>query len=209
MVHGMKCCLLAGCCFLTLSLQAVSLKSFFFNMPDDVLPTLSQSARKDLVDYFENKQTAAVPSLFNSSIILSAFSDDYLRLETSSVSSIQIKKLPLEDGAVFLLINTALGPLPDSRLRLYTENWKPIPGFSLPELKPRLFLDSARLSAEQMIRFDGICRLFVRMDADPSAPVIHLKAFITDDVPEELLAPFKDLFTDSLTLTWNGRGFQF
>lgn len=209
MVQGMKCGLLACCCLLTVSVQAVSMKSLFLSMPAELLPTLSLSARKDLVDFFENKQRAAVPSLFKSNSVLTAFSDNYLRLETSSSSSIQIKKLSLADSTVFLLINTVTGPLPDSRVRLYTPSWKLIPGVAIPEVKPRLLLDSTRLSAEQVNRFDSLCRLFVQLDADPSAPVLHVKTFLSDEVPQEQLAPFKGLYTDSLTLTWNGRYFHF
>lgn len=209
MIQGMKCGLLACCCLLTVSMQAVTMKSLFLSMPADLLPTLTLTARKDLVDFFENKQRAAVPSLLSSSSILTAFSDDYLRLETSSASCIQIKRLSLADSTVFLLINTVTGPLPDSRMRLFTPGWKLIPGFSVPEIKPCLLLDSTRMSEEQMNQFDRICRFFVRMDADPSASVVRVSVFLSDEVPLELLAPFKGLYTDSLTLTWTGKGFQF
>lgn len=209
MVCGMKRFLFAGCLLLSAAVQAVTLKDIFLQMPSDVLPTLNLAARRDLVDFYENNRTATAPSVFDYKATLSVFTEDYLLLQTSSVSTLQVKLLPVSDNTVILLINTAMGPLPDSRVRFYTKNWKPIQGISMPELLPRLFLDTTRLNADQMSRFDQICRhFFVRMDADPMAPAMHVRASFSEDVPQELLAPFKGFYTDSLTLTWNGKGFQ-
>lgn len=201
--------LLAGCCLLTIAAQAVTMKSFFLGMPAVLLPTLPVSARNDLVDFFENNQRAEVPALFNNSCVLSAFGNDYLRLETSSVSNIQIKRLPVADSSVFLLINTVNGPLSDSRARLFTSEWKEVKGFAMPEIYPRMLLDASRVSEEEMDRFDRICRFFVGMNADPSAPEVRVTVFINDEVPPELLLSYKDLYSESLTLTWTGEGFRF
>jgi len=47
------------------------------------------------------------------------------------------------------------------------------------------------------------------MDVDPVTPHIHIRASFSEVVPHDLLAPFEGFYTDSLTLTWNGKGFQF
>lgn len=210
MMCAMKRLLFVGCLFLTLGVQAVTLKDVFFRMPAEVLPSLNLAARRDLVDFYTNRQTAVVPSAFATNVELSAFTEDYLLLKTSSVSTLQVKRLPFSDSTLVLLINTVTGPLPDSRVRFFTQNWKPIVGVSMPVIVPRHFLDTTRLNAEQVQRFDEICqRFFVRMDADPVTPHLYVRALLSGVVPQELLAPFEGFYTDSLTLTWNGKGFKF
>ncbi len=208
MVREIKQLVLVGCLFVVTTMQAVTLKELFFQMPGEVCPVLNLTARRDLVDFFINQRTAVVPSVFDNTIVMKALADNCLLLQTSSVSTLQLKMLPASDSVVVAVINTVSAPLPDSRIRFFSKSWKPVTGHFLPVFLPRYFLDTTRLDAGQIERFDNLCgRSNYRMVADANDPIVRVYPSFKEDVPNELLAPYKGFISDSLILSWDGRRF--
>lgn len=192
---------------LSLSVQALTMKDVLLSMPTDLLPTLPLSARQDLVDFYTNNRTAAMPAAFNNQMILKVFTEDYLLLQTSPVSTLQVKRLSVDDTmTVLALIHTTQGPLEDSRLVFFSPDWKPIPQGGQPLLKPSSFL---RTQDEALARrFDADCaRLFVRMAWSPASTDLITTHSLKVDVPSEKLLPYQGLLADTLRLVWSGKGY--
>lgn len=193
---------------LSLTVQAVTMQDLFLTMPSTYLPTLPLSARQDLVDFYTNNRIAAMPAAFSNQMVLKNLSDDYLLLQTSPSSSLQIKRLPLSDTAsVLALIHTVQGPLEESRLVFCSLDWKQLTTFSQPILKPSSFL--ANPSDSLALRFDADCvRLFVRWAGSPGTTDMRAMHSLALDVPAETMKPYEGMLMDTLRLKWTGQGYE-
>src|SRR5574344_1776009 len=77
---------------------AQSADFYFIKLPLDFLPDLPVNSRKDLVDFYKNERTSVMPSAFGGEMTVKEMSSSYLYLQTSSVTSLQMKLLPLNDS---------------------------------------------------------------------------------------------------------------
>ncbi|NLT03713.1 MAG: DUF3256 family protein [Bacteroidales bacterium] len=195
-------------CLLSMTVQAVNVQELFLNMPASLLPTLPKAARQDLVDFYTNNRVAAMPAAFNNQMVLKNLTNDYLLLQTTPSSTIQLKLLPLNDTAtVIAVIHTAQGPLEDSRLLFYGLDWKPLDRFYQPVLKPHSFLKSTDESL--IARFDTVCnRLFVRLTFEAGTTTLLAEHALKTDLTEDILQAYDGMIEDAIRLHWTGDGFE-
>ena len=58
---------------------------------------------------------------------LQKLTNDYLLLQTTERSTVEMKLLPLVNNTyVVCMISTVNGPVPDSRIEFFTTNWEPL-----------------------------------------------------------------------------------
>ena len=58
---------------------------------------------------------------------LKKLTDDYLLLQVTDRSTVEMKLLPLvNDTYVVCMVTTVCGPVPDSRVEFFTTDWKPL-----------------------------------------------------------------------------------
>lgn len=197
------------CLVLAYGVDAQTIEQCFFQMPIDLLPTLPVSSRKDLVDFYKNDRTAVMPASFSNQMTLKQLGSDYLLLQTSASTTMQLKRLPVNDTLnILTLIYTAGAPLSDSQIRFYSTTWKPLDSFAFPALTALDFLDTAGAGVNLTGRFSQVCqRLFIQMKASPEKQELSAITSIREDVPAELLEPFKPWVKDTVTLRWRGSGF--
>ena len=115
-------------CFLmtcVISLHAQDAKSVFINIPDSLCPLLTKVNRADFADFLESKMKAQVKNKMEKISEMKVLTKDYLFLQTTALTSFQMKLLPLNDTTkIICVINTACGPVCDSRILFYTTQWK-------------------------------------------------------------------------------------
>lgn len=97
-------------------------KDVFAAAPDSIFPLLTTNNRLDCIDLIENNMKATVKNKLEQKAEMTALTDSYLQIKPSERSVVEIKML---NDSVFCLINTCLGPAPDSRLSFFTRGWKP------------------------------------------------------------------------------------
>lgn len=108
-----------------LSLHAQDMKSLFIAMPDSVAPLLTKVNREDCVDFLASNMKAQVKNRFGKVSELKKLTDDYLFLQTTASSSMEMKLLPLNDSVrVLCVVRTVCGPACDSDVRFYDTQWK-------------------------------------------------------------------------------------
>lgn len=94
-----------------LSLYAQDMKTLFIAMPDSVAPLLTKVNREDCVDFLASNMKAEVKNRFGKVSELKRLTDDYLFLQTTGSSSMEMKLLPLNDSVkVICVVNTVCGP---------------------------------------------------------------------------------------------------
>ena len=112
--------------FVCLSTNAQTAKELFRAMPDSILPLLSANNRADCTDFMDSKMKAEVVNAFKEKTVMNDMTADYISLNLSESSTWQMKILPLKDGTkIICIINTAFGPVADSRINFYTTTWEP------------------------------------------------------------------------------------
>ena len=111
-------------CFCTLSVVAQDMKSVFIAMPDSIVPLLTQVNKEDCVDFLDSNMKAVVTNRFGKKAELKVLTDDYALMQTSSVGTLELKLLPINDSIrVICMVKTMCASACDSRIRFYMSDW--------------------------------------------------------------------------------------
>jgi hypothetical protein len=115
-----------------LTVKAQDIAPLLTAMPDSFMPQLETAWRKDLVDLFKAGKSAKLENTMNGYSELKALTADYVHLQVTAASEVQLKLLPLVNNTyIICMINTVSGPVKDSRTSFYTTEWKPLDSKSL------------------------------------------------------------------------------
>ncbi|MEN9918048.1 MAG: hypothetical protein RL662_484 [Bacteroidota bacterium] len=181
-------------------------------MPDNMLVGLNADLRKALV---ESPDSASVTVLnaINEPVVRTAFSADYIALQTSEAGTMQLKLLPLVNNTdIVAVITTVCGDACDSSIDFYTTTWQALPSENMFPPKQKEWFISA--SADR--NSDDFKNAVVALDMTPIkltfAPdnttitaVYDLKNYLADE-EYKLIEPF--LFKESRTLRWDKLSFK-
>ena len=114
-------------CVFALGMNAQDMTSVFTAMPDQYIPLLEHAWRKDLVDLYTSGKESRLKNTMNGFSTLQKLTNDYLLLQTTERSTVEMKLLPLVNNTyVVCMISTVNGPVPDSRIEFFTTNWEPL-----------------------------------------------------------------------------------
>lgn len=157
-----------------LSLHAQDMKTLFIAMPDSVTPLLTKVNREDFADFLASNMKAEVKNRFGKPSELKKLTDDYLFLQTTERSSMEMKLLPVNDSVkVICVVNTVCGPVCDSKVRFYDTQWRELASGDFIQLPS---VDAFYLRVDTMV--DEACRV-VREKADMEL----IKATLSADKP--------------------------
>lgn len=108
-------------------MKAQNMEAVFVAMPDQYVPQLENAWRKDLVDLYRTGKEAKLKNTMNGFSTLKKLTDDYLLLQVTDRSTVEMKLLPLvNETYVVCLVTTVYAPVPDSRIEFFTTDWKPL-----------------------------------------------------------------------------------
>lgn len=121
--------------FTVVSLTAQEAKHVFVNMPDSILPLLTQINRADCIDFLESNMQAIVKNRFEQVSEMARLTNDYISLSLTPQSTFELKLLPLNDSThLICTVQTVCSEACDSRITFYTTDWKKLPTAThLPE----------------------------------------------------------------------------
>lgn len=101
--------------------------SLFAAMPDQNIPQLENAWRKDLIDLYNSGKEAKLKNNMNGFSVLKQLTGDYLLLESTERTTVEMKLLPLVNNTNILCVVTTLSaPVADSRVDFYTTDWQPL-----------------------------------------------------------------------------------
>lgn len=114
-------------CVCAFGVKAQEMDALFVAMPNQNIPQLDDAWRKDLVDLYKSGKEAKLKNTMNGISVLQKLTPDYLLLQTTERSTVEMKLLPLvNDTYVLCMITTINGPISDSRVDFFTTDWKPL-----------------------------------------------------------------------------------
>ena len=112
------------CIFGTMSACAQNMKSVFISMPDSIAPLLTKVNKEDCVDFLAYDMKAEVKNRFGRTSELKELTDDYLFLQTTPNSSMEMKLLSVDDSTkVVCMVKTVCAPACDSEIYFYASDW--------------------------------------------------------------------------------------
>lgn len=112
---------LLGCC--TLSAQQLKMREVFAQAPDSIFPLMTKNNRLDCIDFIENNMRARVKNKFDTYSELTALTTDYLRLQVTEKSAVEMK---IFNDSLLCLVRTYYGPAADSEVYIYNVRWQPV-----------------------------------------------------------------------------------
>ena len=113
------------CILSVTSAFAQDMKSVFVSMPDSIAPLLTKVNKEDCVDFLAYNMKAEVKNRFGGATELKVLTDDYLFLQTTANSSMEMKLLPINDSTkVVCVIKTVCSSACDSEVHFYASDWK-------------------------------------------------------------------------------------
>ena len=116
---------------LTLSVQAQKINEVFKNMPEDIIPGITEGNRTMLLIEKDKKN---IPYTLGE-IKKINHTENYIKLKTSQVGTTEIKLLPSHKNKdIICVIKTVCAKVCDSQISFYTDTWE--------KLNPRAYIPS-------------------------------------------------------------------
>ena len=110
--------------FCALSAAAQDMKSVFIAMPDSITPLLTQVNKEDCIDFLDSDMKAEVTNRFGNKAEMKVLTDDYVLMQTSSVGTLEMKLLPVNDSTkVVCMVKTVCASACDSEIHFYASDW--------------------------------------------------------------------------------------
>lgn len=159
--------------FTLFGLEAQDMATVFTSMPDQYIPQLESAWRKDLVDLYRSGKEARLKNRMDGFSQLTKMTDDYIMLQTTERSCVEMKLLPLVNNTfVVCMISTVNGPVADSRVEFFTTGWEPLPSTDLFE-EPKgdwyLRADAGRNNEELRAAISALDIDLVRYQLNPDS----------------------------------------
>ena len=111
--------------FCAMPMGAQDMKSVFIAMPDSIAPLLTQVNKEDCVDFLDSNMKAEVTTRFGGTAEMKVLTEDYVFLQTTPSSTLEMKLLPVNDSTkVVCMVKTVCASACDSEIHFYTSDWK-------------------------------------------------------------------------------------
>ena len=107
--------------FSLLPLNAQNMRQIWLEMPDSIVPYLNRSLRTELADYVTMGMKSEVMNALRDTTRIEKLTDDYILVQLSNATKLEIKSL---DASTIVMAQTLCGPLAESKLSLFSNNWE-------------------------------------------------------------------------------------
>lgn len=107
--------------FSLLPLNAQNMRQIWLEMPDSIVPYLNRSLRTELADYVTMGMKSEVMNALRDTTRIEKLTDDYILVQLSNATKLEIKNL---DASAIVMVQTWCGPLAESKLSLFSNNWE-------------------------------------------------------------------------------------
>lgn len=187
--------------FSLLPLNAQNMRQIWLEMPDSIVPYLNRSLRTELADYVTMGMKSEVMNALRDTTRIEKLTDDYILVQLSNATKLEIKSL---DASTIAMVQTWCGPLAESKLSLFSNNWevKPLnidvsPMFVKPDTMSQQryseLLDMANVTMNEM-------QLSVK---DNSLTIKYFVPLLSSTDKKEMQAILRQR-----KLNWNGTTFK-
>lgn len=180
----------------------------FVSAPQLVFPTLFDSMKLDMIDYYNSGMDKSSTNLYEGQSRITSIAPQSLTVELSPASHSQIALLPSSADTLVMVLHTLLVPGADSQLTIYTSDWsKNITSrhFTQPDFALWLTADGKKHAdkVDAMVPF-----LLVGYEYNPETQTLTLTNNVEQCLSKEAYRDVKDYLLTSLQYKWDGHKFQ-
>ena len=101
------------------------MKTVFVAMPDSLTPLLTKVNKEDCIDFLASNMKAEVKNRFDKPAEMKVLTEDYMQLQMTKSSTLEMKLLPLNDSIkVVCMVKTVCASACDSEIHFYSPDWK-------------------------------------------------------------------------------------
>ncbi len=189
------------------SAQAKSIDEVFRNAPSHVLPLLDNTARLDMLDYYNSGMKNATGNNLGGGSSITGFGAERMDLKITEASGMELALLPSVNDTVIAVISTVMTPVADSKMSVFSGDWKQnITGkvFRAPELDDWLTASGKKHKTDvmQIVPF-----MLVEYDYDPSTRLLTLTNNTRNFVGEEIYQIVEGYLSPKMVYRWTGKDF--
>lgn len=186
----------------------VTSRSAFTTAPTKVLPTLPQSTRLDMLDYFDGGSAKLMTNALDGPAKIEALEDQLIELTTGSSSRMALAVLPSGKKEIIMVVSQLATPAIDSYIKFYNSRWDELDAdklFSEPSLDDWV----GKLKGDERVDAENIFPLITyKADYQPSTKTLTLTPTVKELLPEETRERGMKMLARSLTYQWNGKQFK-
>ena len=184
------------------SATSQDIRTLFMDAPDAVLPLLPRNVRADCIDFADAGMVYPVQNLLGGESSLKELAEDYLLLQSTGSSTVEMKVLPWGDSFVVCVVNSVSAEATDSRVAFYDMQWKKLKAplfFTAPSIKD-FFVDAAT----DILDLCDIYLVLLRLNASDGTLVAEytMPDYMNSDDAEKVRALLK-----KIVYRWNGTRF--
>lgn len=146
-----------------------TMKDFFKEMPDSLLPVLTRENRLDCVDFIESSMKANVKNRFGELSSLQTLTETYAKLSLSSSSQVEMVLLSQGTDTLVCMIRTWRLPLPQSEVSFYAMDGSPVGAskyLTLPTEKDFIRSDARREAAADVLQRADVPLVSATLDSN-------------------------------------------
>lgn len=185
--------------------------TLFAIMPDELLMSVEVNRRKDMIDLFHSGQKAQVENKLEGKATLTALTENFLSVDLSDNSNMQIKLFPTADSTyIIAVINTVCGPACDSRIDFYDQNWKVLEQkyyIELPSINDFITIPE-KSSDEQKYDAGVIDMVLMQYSFDPQNDTIKISFQPKEYMLEEMYKRVEPYLNEQpIQFRWDGKKF--
>lgn len=103
---------------------AQSFREMYLDTPDSVMPLLTRLDRSDFIEYLKAGMKARVTNRLDCESVLKELTGNYLFLQTTPSSSMQMKMLPYGGDSIMCVVNSVRAEVEDSRMAFFDRGWR-------------------------------------------------------------------------------------
>ena len=169
----------------------------FVKAPTGVMPLIEASTRLDMIDYFNAGSDRASRNALYGNSRITAMTPEHIVIEATAASTVEIVALPAAGDTILAMIHTVATPVPDSKVTLYTSDWKPLPAnhFVAPDLEQWMAPDAGRSGRDEVEA--RLPFMLVSCAYDPESKTFVFTNRSAEFLTEEVYEPIKPLLRDN------------
>lgn len=197
--------LLASLC----SVKAADIRTVFKEMPDSVLPLLSQVNRLDMLDFLDGGMRAAVRNRLDGISELVSIDKDMVSIRYTDKSDVSIRLFYYKDSIPLIcVVHTVESVVRDSRVLFYDSHWKPVDGarlLSVPTLKDFIAGGADRDSIASLEKVSMVRSVQASVSDNLDGIAFHYTGLGCLDADSARFAGY--LRREPVVYLWNGKRF--
>lgn len=199
--------ILIGLLFFSFKAESQNIREIFKAMPAEITPLLTANDKADFIDFMDSDMEAKIKNVLDGTSRMTALSSNYLYVQMTKNSSLQMKLLPYKDTYLIALIKTVYGPAGDSKLHIYDSKWERFDGsflFQKPTLNDFFKLDSflADKSDSKLIDIKAVDVSLVQLSFNAENTNIKVQLNSLGYLDDEMRKKVMPFFTRELTYSW-------